>query len=376
MTIRQTVCDTPPMTTLADLTRAERAILDAVRRAPGTSRADISAGLGLSPAMLTKSVTGFLEAGLLQEERDRMSRGRGQPALRLRLRERAAGAFGISLSTSGVSVVAADLAGGTLAQQRFDLSAERTNDVCDAAEAAIREMSGLADSWCGIGLWLPALQDEAGTVVEVTPSQSGIDHATIRAELSRRLAADVWLESKAPALHEAMHSAGDGVVFMLLLDYGVGGSVIDHMRLFRGGFGEACNIGALLPDTGIRPALPDLAKHLGLARSALTPTHLQDLANEMPESLTDWIASRGQSLSMPLTTVVHLINPTSIVVGGLFPAAILEGLISEVRLDLLDHPGRRPLTKPDLRVATVTGADAMAVAAASIPFARRLVSPA
>lgn len=363
------------MNALATLTPTERAIIALLRRRPGISRARIAAELGLSPALLTKSMTGFLQADLVQEERDSQHRGRGQPALRLTIRPGAVHAIGVSLATSGISVAALDLAGEVTRTRRLAISAERTEAALEKTFVAIADLLHDADECAGIGLWMPALQDRKGAVVEVTPSQRGIDHDRFRCALAERFATRVWLESKSPALHEAMQGEGnDGVVYMVFLDYGVGGSLIDRMRLFRGGFGEASNIGAMLPEKGVRPSLPDLAHHLGIPTAALSTERVQDLATSRPPELQSWLESRGAALSLPLSTVVHLINPTEIVLGGLFPAEILAGLARHVRLDLLDHPGRRPLTKPDLRVASVSGPDAMAVAAASVPFVYRLVA--
>jgi predicted NBD/HSP70 family sugar kinase len=91
--------------------------------------------------------------------------------------------------------------------------------------------------------------------------------------------------------------------------------------------------------------------------------------------IEDWIRSRGAALSEPLSTVTQLLNPTDIVLGGLFPRWILDGLMEEIRLDLHDVAGRIPIGKPTLRTARVVGADALSVSAASVSVFRALSDP-
>ena len=363
------------MAALADLTLSERAILSLIRRHPGASRAGIAAQLNLSPAMLTKAIATFQVAGLVAEERDSAPRGRGQPVRHLHLRPKQVAGLGVSLSTRGITVAAQDLDGTPLAHRSLPVPATDTRAALAATTAALEEMRGLTRSVAGIGLWLPALQDLSGAVVEVTPSQRGIDHAAFCDHLSRQFQAPLWLESKAPAYHEALQPGEEErIVYMLFLDYGIGGSLIDQLRLYRGSFGEASNIGAMMPDGTPRPSLPDLTAHLGLSPDEMTDGALEALAQAPDPALTEWMATRGAVLSLPLSTVVHLLNPAAIIIGGLLPQAILDGLARHVRLDLLDHPGRRPLTKPELRVARACGPGAMALAAASVPLVHRLAS--
>ena len=111
-----------------------------------------------------------------------------------------------------------------------------------------------------------------------------------------------------------------------------------------------------------------------LELSRPTPTRYHKISHEPApiERLRRWIEARGEQLSWPLSIVVQLFNPTAIVVGGLFPRPIYEALLARVDLGRLDHPGRMPLPKPALQVASVVGPDAMAVTSAAIPIAHLL----
>ena len=362
---------------LGALTASERAILDLVRREPDLSRAEIAARLVLSPAMLSKAVTRFCALGLMTERREPRPRlGRGQPALRLRVCPDAVVSLGVGLSTSGLSMAAVDLTGDVLEVRRSACPATAFDDACMALEAnlgALIDAHGCRDRLAGIGLWLPALLDRSGDIQEVTPSQRGVDFAGFRDFLVGRFGVPVWFENRSHACYEAVRPSNLGpVVFMLVLDFGVGGSLIEEMQVFRGGHGHAANIGALFPDDGPRPTVLDLASHLGTTPDALDEARLAVLLADGDERLCEWIEARGDQLSWPLSIVVQLFNPTAIVVGGIFPRPIYEALLARVDLGRLDHPGRLHLPKPTLQVASVVGPDAMAVTSAAIPIARLL----
>jgi predicted NBD/HSP70 family sugar kinase len=359
------------------LTPAERSIFDLVRREPGLSRTEIARRLSLSPAMLTKTVTQFCRLGLMSEERDSRPRlGRGQPALRLAVPPHAAAGIGISLSTAELKTAAVDLSGTVRSVRRHSIAATAFDKAASALTKDVQALIDDCERVTGIAISVPALLGASGEIVDVTPSQRGIDFEAFRRVLSDRFSLPVWFESKAPAVYEAMRESDLGrLVYMVFLDYGIGGSLIENMRVFPGGYGQASNLGALVPDSGPRPSLPDLATYLDVRLEELTSDEIGAMMDRRDPRLLRWVQSRGKALSKPLSIVVHLINPTAIVVGGTFPRSVLEALIAKVDLGRLDYPGRAPLTKPVLRVASVAGPDAMAVAAAAVPIAKRLTEP-
>ena len=126
----------------------------------------------------------------------------------------------------------------------------------------------------------------------------------------------------------------------------------------------------------MRPSLPDLASHLRLDPKKPIYDVMLNARDGKHAQIEDWIRSRGQALSGPLSIVTQLLNPTDIVLGGLFPNWILEGLISQIRLNLYDVEGRAPIAKPSLRVARVVGEQSLSVSAASTAFYWALCDPA
>jgi len=348
----------------------------AIKRQPECSRASLAKQLGLSPALMSGAVTAFLENGWVSERRDGTRVGRGQPALLLRLRAGAIAGIGVSLSTGGIVVSSVDLCGDTLASHSLGTDAQDFKQALPKIEDAMAALLDTAHHIAGITIWAPAMLNTSGDIIDLTPTQRSVDYLAYRQALKERFEYPVHLESKCSAIDEAMHVATpQSVIFALFLDYGVGGGLIERLRVYRGGFGQAVNIGALMPEPQIRPSLPDLARHLGLDPTKPGYDRMLDAQSDKRAEIDDWIQSRGQALSDPLAILTQLLNPTDIVLGGLFPEWILEGLLSQIRLDLYDVAGRAPIAKPTLRVARVVGEQALSVTAASAALYRTLCDP-
>jgi hypothetical protein len=80
----------------------------------GPEPGQLARDLGLSPALLSGTVTTFLEDGWITEHRVRRPARRGQPALHLRVEERMIAGLGLSLSTGGIAASSVDLTGRVL----------------------------------------------------------------------------------------------------------------------------------------------------------------------------------------------------------------------------------------------------------------------
>ncbi|MEL6169966.1 MAG: ROK family transcriptional regulator [Pseudomonadota bacterium] len=375
MTHPQTLDDVSVPKRLRQMRDTEREILEAIRRRPGQSRAELAQRLDYSRALLTQSVSSFLEEGWITEKREHVPSRRGQPSLRLKVRERAIAGLGLSLSTGGIRGAVVDLGGKILQTAENGINAQDLQVGSAAAVSIIRDLLSHADCFAGITIWAPAMISESGEIEEVTPTQSGVDFSGYKKILEDEFGLPVLLESKCPSIDEAMFGSDpEDLVFMLFLDYGIGGSLIDGLRVFRGGFGQAVNIGALVPDTGLRPSLPDLAKYFDLPGSEPGTEFLETLLSNRDQRLLDWIQSRGEVLSDPMSIVVQFFNPTDVVLSGMYPREILEGLADQIDFSRYDVPGRLPIKKPRLRIARNVGPGSLAATAGSTSLFRVLAA--
>jgi predicted NBD/HSP70 family sugar kinase len=359
------------------LTDVEQAVLRSIRLNPGRSRAQIAAELDLSRSMLTKAVSTFDAAKLIREERTTPThRERGQPPISLSLNPDAFNSIGIYVSDRHSAVVLADL-GGTV---RRRLLRERQSGASDVRDSIIDDVAHCVREArapiLGVGHAVPGIVGEDGHLFDVTPSQAMIPFVEIAADISARFQLPVFRENASygiagfESLRPGSHRR---CVFNLTLDYGVGGGLAVDGVIFRGAFNQAANIGALVPETGPRPSLTDLARHLSLAIDHLTEDRLTTMLADGHPGLLAWIDDRGRRLSVPMATVVQFFNPDLICVGGFFPAALLEQIRRRIDLDVLDTPGRRPLIKPPITLTELLGPSGFAEAAALLPIASLLL---
>ena len=359
------------------LTPTEKAILNHVWRHPECSRAEVSQQMGLSKAMLTKAVGRFIDERLVAEDReDRLPSGRGQPAIRLRLVPKARLGVGVSLSTRGLGLAVSDLACQIVATASHPpLDTHEPEQTAGRVVDEIRRLlaaPAVPDApLAGVGISLPGLVSSDDEIQEISPSQRSIPFEAVKTAICTAFGKPVYFENQALAYHDAIQPTNQyNVLLYVTLDHGVGGGLIDHGRIFRGGFNQAVNIGGLLPEPQPRPSVIDLARALGEPEPDVTEARLEQMMAAGDTRLLTWINQRAPLLSMPLSIAVQLFNPDVIVLGGLFPKSVYAAMIDRIDLSLCDVPGRLPLTKPELRVATLTGGHAPASAAAAVPIAR------
>jgi predicted NBD/HSP70 family sugar kinase len=225
-----------------------------------------------------------------------------------------------------------------------------------------------------IGIYIPGVLSPDGDILELTPKQQHVPFEDVIKSLSQAYpesqilasnASDILLQALEPDNHQH-------VIFLVSMADGVGATTFNRDQIFRGGFNQASNFGGLIPETGPRPSLPDLAVHLGIPVEDLSLEYLDDLFHAGNQSLLAWIEDRGTRLSQPLSAVVQLINPNKIVFGGNFPASILAALMKFVDLSVYDLPNRLAVAKPELSVARVVGDHSRTLSAATIPIAQLL----
>lgn len=351
------------------LTDVEFRVIRHIHQKPGKSRTDIAAALGLSKSMLTKAVTNFAEKGLIVEETVVPEAGeRGKPPILISLRNDACHSIGVYVNRQMFAVVRADLRGNVC------FSAIKEMQKKAAIEDILREVDSAVKAHpapvIGIGHAVPAIVGDNGDLFEVTPTQASLPLSEIAEGLANRFEIPVFWENDAfcSATYEANREQADKrCIFYTAFGFGVGGGAVVNGSLIRGAFNQAANIGGLIPETGPRPSLTDLAVHLHIELNQLTETRLLRRFEAGDPDLMDWIEDRAPRLSEPFSAAVQFLNPDAIILGGFFPKVILEEIRNRVRLDVYDVSGRRPLTKPALLLSQHLGPSGIAKAAAFLP---------
>ncbi|HEX4202684.1 MAG TPA: ROK family protein [Ktedonobacteraceae bacterium] len=265
---------------------------------------------------------------------------------------------GIEISGSGArqSVALADLNGKILYRLRRSLDdvpdTSAALSVLDTMLAEVTHPDRLPDGrLLRVGVAIGGLVDATRGVVRTLYHAHGWDNFPLQDYFAERLAVPCIIDNNAnaAALAEVQHGIGEGerIVLYVGLGRGIGGALVVNERIYHGMTCTAGEIGHLLVQEdgplcscGGHGHLEALASAQAIVKAMLT------LANEYPETLATikritndqvtelsaeqvfLLAAEGDSIAQhivsqvhhylgtALVNIVHLINPSVIILGG------------------------------------------------------------
>jgi predicted NBD/HSP70 family sugar kinase len=317
-------------------------VLGHLRREAPCSRAAIAAATGLNKATVTSIVGDLIDRRLVRETQQTRNQV-GRPATLLVLDGSAYAAIGLELSAHGLAALAYDTAGDqVLRWHRTGPGADARPGKAIAALAALarRAISTVESSGrqvLGITVGVPGLVDHAGVVVLAAgldwhdvPLEAELRTALRRPDIPLHVGNDATLGALAE--HTYGRRAGSADLVHVTGDTGIGAGIIVGGRLVQGNLGYAGEIGHLrmVPDgpecgcgrSGCLEALaslpailrrtdtdPDLDPHLQL-------DSLIRRADSGEPSVTKVLTEAGSQLGYGLGTLVNLLDPAAIILGG------------------------------------------------------------
>ncbi len=256
----------------------------------------------------------------------------------------------------GVDAGGTKLLGGVVARDltvhnrvhRLWRGADRA-EVLDIMVEAVEEARAAAPDVEAVGFGIPSLVDYA-TGASVTSVHLPLDDVPFRDLMSERLALPVFVDNdtNAAVLAEQRHGAGRGAndVVMLTLGTGIGGGLVLAGEVYRGARGAAGEIGHMTVDLdgpehaddcsnrgcleafvsgsaiardGEIVARSDPGSELGKALSRgreITGALVTELAHDGDEAARGVLERAGRHLGVGIASVVNVLNPEVVIVGG------------------------------------------------------------
>lgn len=336
-------------------------VLQVLLASATTSRPELVRLTGLSRATVSVLVADLIAAGLVVEENgaaEAENRSTGRPALPLALNRSVAYAIGADIGHAHVRVALCDLHGTplweTVEAKEVDRAPHETLDLAAMLVRRALSRNGVAPErvlGLGVGIAAPVDADGALSAEGIMPGWTGIRPGP---ELERRtgLATDLTNDANAGALAEHMYGAGrdsEDMVY-IRLSAGIGAGVIAAGRLQLGAGGLAGEIGhlpaiqdGLVCRCGNRGCLETIASPVAVARllqeswgEPVEPTSLPTLLAAGAPGMARVIEDTGEAVGRALASLVTLMNPRLIVVGGDL-AAIGEPLFAPIRRGIARH---------------------------------------
>lgn len=364
-----------------------RLVLEFVRLRGPLSRAQLARETGLSVQTVHNIVDDLSAAGLVASRRAE-GRGRGQPGTEITVDPDGGYTIGISFDHRRLVVVLVDLAGTQRALEDHTLSNPTPAAVLDLIDAAVDRLCGgetLRSRVWGAGVVIPALID-SGSLVAFGPSSvpqwSGYPLAD---RLAQRLDMPVFMENDATAAAVGEHLYGVGQrlkdFFYIYLGVGVGSGIIVAGHPYGGSSGRAGEFGHITVAPGGRPCTCGnrgcLERYVSLsAAQAFLTGSSEDGATVEPHLLAsafdagdprlgEWLDEAARHLRQAVAMVENLLDPETIVIGGIMPEPVMDALIA--RMLPLPSSVRSDAQNPRLVKAQV-GLETPALGAAALPL--------
>ncbi|RLP75299.1 ROK family protein [Mycetocola tolaasinivorans] len=318
-------------------------VLQIFRDGSARTKAEIGALTGLARSTVSARVDTLVAAGLLIAAGEAESSG-GRPPARLRLNGRARVVIAAELGVTHGQVAVSDLFGTILTEERSELLiADGPVPVLDwVIAAAHRQLAAAGHNTAdvlGVGIGVPGPVEHAAGHPVAPPIMPGWDRFDIAGYVGTRLEAPVFVDNDVNLLalgERAQEWPEVQDLVYVKVSTGVGAGIISGGDLRRGTQGAAGDLGHVRipfdPESGREPTDErDLEALVGAAalgellddgpaaprsRSAVVEI-IRAGADPVPAILHQ----AGRDVGAALATVVSLLNPSHIVVGGSIGAA-------------------------------------------------------
>lgn len=326
----------------------ERLVLNAIRRNPGISRAEIARTTSFSRPSVTFVVNRLLKLRLVQEEKLENGAYAGRPPTALHLRAEALTAIGVEITRPESRIVLVDLNGEVL-QKRTVAWHPNPELFLDKIEQAIRAVASPCrpEQVLGVGVSLPGTIDKAaGRVVGAeTIGWFGVEVGKL---LRRRLSWPLYFENDAnvSALAEQWYSPsqGDALRYFVYIRMqgGLGTGVVVDGRMLHGVASAGAEFGHVMlypegrpcgcgnrgcweqyaSDAALVRAYGDLGGDTGGEGKILEDSLLiVKLAREGNERALSALKTTAYYLALGFANLIAALNPQAIIMGEPFASA-------------------------------------------------------
>ncbi|MCU1551225.1 MAG: family transcriptional regulator [Glaciihabitans sp.] len=327
-------------------------LLAYLRDGEARTRGQLAELSGLARSTVSNRLESLLSTGLVATAGDGRSSG-GRPPGFLAFQPAARILIAIDLGATHGVVAITDLAGSVLELEaaRLDIAdgPEPVLDwALDAAERLRATLGRPASDLVGIGIGLPGPVEHSTGLPTNPPIMPGWDRFDVPGYIRARFDVPVLVDNDVNLLalgeHATVWKSTDDLLFVKVAT-GIGAGIISGGRLQRGAQGSAGDLGHVrVPFTARTPAHGDadadleaLASGPGIARAlsarglaATSSSDVVELARVGDPRATEAIRQAGRELGEVLATLVNILNPSVIVIGGSIARAG-EHLVAGVR---------------------------------------------
>jgi predicted NBD/HSP70 family sugar kinase len=370
-------------------------IFQLLRDGKARTRAELAGTTGLARSTVAARIDALISSGLVGPAGEASSSG-GRPPSRFAFKPSSRVVVAVDVGATHVALAITDLSGSVLAERRFDQPvADGPEKVLglvaqEAARLLASASRGMAEL-AGVGIGLPGpVEHDSGRPVK-PPIMPGWDGFDVVSYVQRSLPVPVLVDNDVNIMalgERTAHWPEDDNFVFIKVATGIGAGIISSGQLQRGANGTAGDLGHVrvprgddvLCRCGNYGCLEALASGPAVAQ-ALTLHGLRadnggDVLRLVAEGNLHAIQAMrqaGRDLGDVLASVVNLLNPSTIVLGGSL-GQVGEHLMAGVREVV--YRRSLPLATSHLRISLSKAGDQAAILGASQMVTQYVLSPA
>lgn len=321
-------------------------ILNKIRTSAPISRAQIAKETKLTPPTVSSNVKSLIEEGMVRESELGESQGGRKPTMLL-INNKEVYVVGVDIGPKRIKCVIADLAGNITKRLSNELTLPITETqfltlLKESIASVISSVKINPEKIIGIGVAMHGVV-EVETGIALFAPNLGLINIPIKEELEATFELDVKVENDARtmALGESWFGNHGEMDNMLAVNIGrgVGAGIVIDGKLFHGDkdiageighmtidiHGEVCECGnrgcfqTFATGSAIASRAEQMLKEQNIVDEAyveLSGKKVYELALAGNEEFAEVLADTGEIIGIGLTNLIHVINPTKIVLGG------------------------------------------------------------
>jgi len=358
------------------------------------TKAELISVTGLARSTVASRVETLLNLGLLKSAADAASSG-GRPPTRVVINPAARLVVAVDLGATHGVIALTDLSGRVIESVRDDI---RISDgpepvlqwVCEQATALLADPNMINVPLAGVGIGVPGpVEHSSGRAVK-PPIMPGWDGFDIPKFVGRHLGYPVLVDNDVNLLALGEHAStwrSIGDLVFVKVSTGIGSGIISGGALQRGAQGTAGDIGHVqVPmrhdsrrvagderDLEAIASAPAIVSHLAADGVHVRSTaELVTLLRQGDARAVRATREAGREVGEVLATVVNVLNPSVIAIGGLL-ARGSEDLIAGIRE--IVYRRSTPLATQHLRIVPSTSGEFAGVLGAAIMVSQDFLAP-
>ncbi|MFJ6376898.1 ROK family transcriptional regulator [Pseudarthrobacter oxydans] len=370
-------------------------IFQLLRDGRARTRAELAGITGLARSTVATRIDALISSGLVGPAGEATSSG-GRPPSRFAFNPAARVVLAVDIGATHLALAVTDLGGSVLAERRVDQQVADGPEkvlglvVREAVKLLASASRGVADL-AGVGIGLPGpVEHDTGRPVK-PPIMPGWDGFDVVRFVQRSLPVPVLVDNDVNIMALGERTAHwpdqDNFIFVKVAT-GIGAGIISSGELQRGANGTAGDLGHVrvprgdhvLCRCGNHGCLEALASGPAIAAGlrsegleAATGADVVSLVAHGNQQAVQALRQAGRDVGDVLATVVNLLNPSVIVIGGSIGESG-EHLVAGVREAV--YRRSLPLATSQLRIGLSHAGDKAAILGASQLVTQHVLSPA